>query len=1229
MDSNASSSNQTKLPTRPLIGARDPALLSPSNTATSLLESVLARARKAAASRPITGIDVIEPSPLTPLSIFRSEHIIGHLNTAKEAPFESTYDPPDARYSDSETDTDTDGPDSPEGDEQSEEDLSSRWVVPASSIGADRESDVNNRTKETQRSLEEKDVQAAISNSLEKTSSATNSLGPLPQLYPRRGSQQLPHDNEQMAKDELDQRIEYFKNRSAMELPLLNFPDADTLVYIDPPAQLACRDDACYSDYLIHHSSPHRMHSSKIRASGSPSLIDLLSPTKQFRTMRRRRLAGQLPPGIKYCLDLTPPSEGEDAVFLTTELCCSLGVRLWFETHARWGISNTLVGGQDEFEPARKVDDEPEVSNEGPSNLQVPERAESSVNFDKAGGPLGGFGHMGEAPAQAVDRSIMEINAKASPRNPSIVVVSQEYTAVRHRIGIERLLHAIEGSDPQIDSACKLWTVFALTKYFDCPAVAVDYIVRWIYAMPNTLFIEVLPEVSSKIADGLCCANLGRDSFAILVGEEALAIASRNADSVMLQPDYSIHGRRKEDLHEMHQTRVEYASKKFMERVSARFQSLVDDEMAWLMDVPELKKLMRGSDNCSSPRKSAFTHLLRLLKAFVRGRIYWILCRNHHSDLGSSLKNVKGFKATESSLFPIQSHTSVYWRLSPKERVFTRSFWKILQHENFVNADSNLATNMRDAWLAPNEGWTPHASALFNAKVFERVDREELGSAASRLNWIEREFGAKGRSGEYYEDTLLRKAPQPYSTQAAANATDEHDLKRRRTSGPSAEALSQSHPPGSSIELPFRNKNLEEMIEQSRRPRAESGGTIDAREQPLVAKGNIDVSSLDDEQEPALEIRGGNNDGQCPPESTPVASIDDPLHCFTTSAPFHFNEHSYNTDGTITPFLQNRSERLSERWEFENNVRRSPEKLLPKQFRPWADDEPSRIAVTISKPGDSRDLESSSLGRDGRFSTSTENPALSFYPEIFLKQVMPIIRGICGEMLAPSDSNSRLDPLHLQLTDTLVCLEEEEWKYLPLWAGGNDDETGGVFDDTVPFADAGPSGPGPKYHTGVNSTASSEFEMVGSSRGSDTSFNTSTVVEDGFSDHLCRGKVYSESDNDSLWGEMMVHEQDSTAMSIDTDMGKGKDKAADPFDEESLWGEVMARKQDTAINAKGKEKQKASEDFDFDNGEEDNEDADTATIRDEEDWDGGDDEPFYGSTIDDDDEDFKDSMVLV
>jgi hypothetical protein len=103
------------------------------------------------------------------------------------------------------------------------------------------------------------------------------------------------------------------------------------------------------------------------------------------------------------------------------------------------------------------------------------------------------------------------------------------------------------------------------------------------------------------------------------------------------------------------------------------------------------------------------------------------------------------------------------------------------------------------------------------------------------------------------------------------------------------------------------------------------------------------------------------------------------------------------------------------------------------------------------------------------------------------------------------------------LCDTLLCLTEDEYKFLPLWAGGMDDGSGGVFQEEIPLAEKGPIGPGPSFHTGstANSMASEfEFDDCSSAFASHTmeGVETSLGVEDGFSSHLDRRMAYSEED---------------------------------------------------------------------------------------------------------------------
>jgi hypothetical protein len=81
----------------------------------------------------------------------------------------------------------------------------------------------------------------------------------------------------------------------------------------------------------------------------------------------------------------------------------------------------------------------------------------------------------------------------------------------------------------------------------------------------------------------------------------------------------------------------------------------------------------------------------------------------------------------------------------------------------------------------------------------------------------------------------------------------------------------------------------------------------------------------------------------------------------------------------------------------------------------------------------------------------------------YLDKVATRIAGPPQYEKAPSTFHVPFD-----IVDTLVCLQEDEFKFLPLWAEGFDDGTGGVFDDqSVPVLEEGGfSTAGPSVHLG-------------------------------------------------------------------------------------------------------------------------------------------------------------------
>ncbi|KAL4957299.1 hypothetical protein BDW69DRAFT_37163 [Aspergillus filifer] len=359
---------------------------------------------------------------------------------------------------------------------------------------------------------------------------------------------------------------------SASELEeLLFFRDADTLAFIDPPSYKP--------NYSLQPSSVqsigHRIHSQKLLATGSPVLTQLFDAKVQQRNIKRR---GRLPEGIKYIIDLTPPSTEDDAVLQLTELSCPLGIRTWAESFSRWELPSACVKGID------TVDN----------------------------------------PAQN-DQS----HSTGLP----------EYSPSRHRAGIVHILQLLEGAIPVLDTPCKLWTFFAVAKLYEIatmPQISVQ-IVSWIYEGNNKRLIELHPEITYRIAKGIQCAHLLQDSFSVLVGEEALLLLRNSGAPTPKKQQVTVHGRPQEALDDDDVQRVQYAGESFLGHVLERFAELVGDEMRWLNACPQLRTVL--SCQFHSPMEDDIVQdLIDCLKALLRNSILAVLNQHSSTWFPTSLK---------------------------------------------------------------------------------------------------------------------------------------------------------------------------------------------------------------------------------------------------------------------------------------------------------------------------------------------------------------------------------------------------------------------------------------------------------------------------------------------------------------------------------------------------------------------------------------------------------------
>ncbi|OGM49229.1 hypothetical protein ABOM_004115 [Aspergillus bombycis] len=460
---------------------------------------------------------------------------------------------------------------------------------------------------------------------------------------------------------------------------LLLLGDADTLLYIDPPPQKPCASVLPRSPGSI----PHRIHSQKLLDTGSDYFKDLFQPRAQARAISRRGLEGKLTNGIKYVIDITPPTVEDDAVIFLTELSCPLGIRNWDNTTtAWWDLAPARVGGEDQFEPP-------------------------------------------ESKLESTSASIVT-SSNAYGSKPDLPV---EYSVARHHRGIEHIIYALEGFSPKLDTPCEFWTFFALARLFGVSTVPriSDIILSWFYDPKNARLIEYHPEIAYKIACGVQHDYLCRDSFSVLVGEEALLLLA-NSDQPPLQgrPQWTFHERFREPLLDDGELqRIEYASKSFLEYVIGRFIDLAGSEMKWLFELPSFLHLSKFTPE-TYWEEILMTELILTCKEYVRARIVQWLERQN----GICLPPVIGSLGKDRSIH----YKYVYSSMRYPERVLARTFWKNLMNEPFTGSHfPDIKESFWDSTIASLGNWVPAFRTHADAKI-RPVTRSELCGMVGKFN---------------------------------------------------------------------------------------------------------------------------------------------------------------------------------------------------------------------------------------------------------------------------------------------------------------------------------------------------------------------------------------------------------------------------------------------------------------------------------------------------------------
>ncbi|KAJ6133804.1 hypothetical protein N7523_000126 [Penicillium sp. IBT 18751x] len=429
---------------------------------------------------------------------------------------------------------------------------------------------------------------------------------------------------------------------NVMVLPLLLFPDGDTLVYIDP----APEDGA---PRLRKPSTVHRIHSDRLLATNSDYFKRRLGPRQQTRVRKQRGFPDTLPEGIKYVLDLTPPTLEEEAIISMTEVSCPMEIRTWANSKIVWHLPSQCVGGTDETEMVEEA-------------IFPPAEDHSPMEEDH---------DYQDWEDDAREEEASEEKEQEPPRMYQRAGLPVEYSAVRHRHGIEQVLHVLEGLNVTLDTPCKLWTFFAVAKLFKVatfPAVA-DLISSWFYMENNTRFIEVHPQIAYRVACGIESQTLCRNAFVGLVGDEALLylIRAGQLKPVKAWEKNFARSRAAESLDDSEIQRIEYASKSFADEVIGHFLHLAGADMIWLADLAEFQKLTQLAQE-SPANKPMVLDLISKLRDCIRYKIYTALASA--GDTWRSCDSV-----------PPGHHEAYLLAFRPcdlLQRIIGRRFWKAL-----------------------------------------------------------------------------------------------------------------------------------------------------------------------------------------------------------------------------------------------------------------------------------------------------------------------------------------------------------------------------------------------------------------------------------------------------------------------------------------------------------------------------------------------------------------------
>ncbi|KAM3515753.1 hypothetical protein MY11210_000524 [Beauveria gryllotalpidicola] len=479
--------------------------------------------------------------------------------------------------------------------------------------------------------------------------------------------------------------------RYKMHFTEVELNEGDTFVFVDFPEPSKGRRIPVDCEGAPFRSQKFRVHSERLLATCSSKFAEMFQPTYQFRILRRRKLVNKLPEGVKYVLDLTPPSEGDEMVFQVTELSLTPGIIKWWSSYARLNAPFFLVKGHDDVCPCKRL----------------------TKRFTTAASTKPAAARVGEAkPSKGVESALILpltvselVLARKSGQKRQVEDVPAhfdipDYCPIRHRNGIIRLLMLIEGKEVFIDSASRLWTLVALAKIWDCVSAVQDPVLQWMLQGKNSKFIEVLPEEAIKIGGIIQNSQITQTAFRILVNE--LAFEQTASDETKQKMDFNhvtFFGRRKGDPGDEFSNLIQHATLAFVERIGKQLADFQGDNIFTSWDYPEYPNLVKIEEALASASAESCNEALKLI-TYLKRQLKIALndddqkkCQRHHLLPCVDQKQIDADRATYTEPQDFEEFRDIYRTMTPIQKLLTCYPYKQLEKSCTTSADGSLVEN--------------------------------------------------------------------------------------------------------------------------------------------------------------------------------------------------------------------------------------------------------------------------------------------------------------------------------------------------------------------------------------------------------------------------------------------------------------------------------------------------------------------------------------------------------